>query len=65
MILTNKQIDIIVTRVKEIDKITDLCGDNDDDVFENLQLELDHHIETLEKSYKKARIAEIGLRLVK
>lgn len=63
-ILTCAQLAEISDRIEEINDLLDQCGDNDEDVFDNLQSELDQHIEVLERSYKYARFAERGLRIV-
>lgn len=51
---------------KRIDEINNLFDyELDDDIYFNLQQELNHIINTLTISLKKAKIEESGLRIVK
>lgn len=63
--MTKNELSRISERVDEINDILDLCGPNDCDVVDSLQLELDEYIEVLEHSYKIARRKEYKIRIVK
>lgn len=57
-ILTKKESKKIALRINEISKALDCCSDTDDDVIDNLRLELQSLIETLEESLALAEQKE-------
>jgi hypothetical protein len=56
--LTKIELMYISRRVDEINEILDLCGDNDQDVIDNLDRELEHIEATLEDALKIAQERE-------
>jgi hypothetical protein len=51
--LSQKELRKLETRIEAIEATLDLCGENDNDARENLQLELEKIISTLENETKK------------
>jgi hypothetical protein len=65
-VLTNGELWAFERRIDEIDRLCDECdADRDADVLDALGAELDAIVETIELSYKAARIGESGLKLVR
>lgn len=64
-VLTKGELHKIEKRVEELENIIELCDPGrDDDILANSESELDEIVNVLEKSYKAARIKEVGLRLI-
>lgn len=63
--LTKGELRSIEARIDEINEICDLCDpERDADVLANLDDELDHIIEMLERSARLVRRYEVGLKIV-
>ena len=54
-ILTKGDLYNLEKRVDEIQKALDLCGDNDQDVYDNLERELDHIVAVLKESLNNTK----------
>ena len=57
-LLTKGELDVISKRIDQIEAALDLCGDNDDDVRQNLDIELEMHERDLKRSFESAKKRE-------
>lgn len=63
--MTARELGKINRRIKEIDKVMDLCDERfDSDFIGAFEIELEQLVLVLETSLKKAKIHKSGLRLV-